>query len=286
MTLQLEALSGENVQRRVGRLDRYQIANFTELTSPQQVEQAHKIHGAGYVAEGFVKPSALLSDGTLPPDIDKARGANVDYYLSSGWDVDSANSLTTAAATMRKINIPLGGSIEDLPAYRLCDEVLDPAYKDFLLSVPNAPKNVKEIGALARTRDASPAAVFELFRDALQDGREKGEVWFFSIVSSTYASLANNFGDNAIRRIGEDISFSDDRINEGITLVPAMVHTESFIDEIRQAIDNSSERKQTLQYMRSFMFFTEGLGPESLTPESAELREQLQLLSSMRQRSA
>lgn len=272
MTLNLEKPFHHHTERRQGRLDSYRIRDFSETSDYGLAMQARRIHGEGYVAEGFVKPSALDADGMLPADIDKARGDNVRYYLSTGWDVDQSSAFTIEGATMRKISIPEGGNLDNLPAYQLCRGYLEPEYADYLESIDD-PTLIKELAALARTRHASPLAVFELFRDALQEAQESGEVWFFSIVSRTYDTLADNFGSNAIKCIGSPVSFNDERINQGITLVPALVQTDLFIDEIRRSIELSDNVREQKQLRRSFMFFTEGLPANALSDESNELRE-------------
>lgn len=278
MTLNIESAINPGMERRTGRLDRYYIRDFTELSSPDLAHQAHRVHGEGYVNEGFVKRWALNEAGTLPADIDKARGANVDYYLSTGWDVDSKNSLTTEWATMRKINIPENGTLDDLPAYQLCQDYLDPVYREYLESLEQPAESVKEIAALARTENASPLAVFELLRDSLQDARDHNEIWFFSIVSRTYDSLADNFGTTAIRRIGSPVMFHDERINSDVSLIPALVHTHEFVDDIRRTLEQTDDLRKKKQLTRSFMFFTEGLADHTLTEESKELRDYVQTL--------
>lgn len=276
MTLQFEPVElspGSILERRIGRHDHYRIRSGTDMSDPALVEEALQIHAEGYVNMRFVKPEALTPGGVLPGDIDKARGDTVEYFVSSGREVDAGNRLSTQRATMRKISIPSGFGIDFLPAYKLCADSLEPKYREYLESIEDPSTSVKEIAALARTKGANPIAVFELLRDALQDAREHEEVWFFSIVSETYDSLVDNFGPHAIKRVGESIAFDDDRIGDGIKLVPALVKTDLFIDEIQRTIMQSSDKRERIRLTRSFMFFTEGLKSEDLSEDSRLFHE-------------
>ncbi len=258
------------------RRDQYSIKRFTEASDGELAVKAQRVHAEGYLDMDFVVPAALDDDGRLPGDIDKARGENVDYYLASAWALDSDGVLVTQGATMRKVNIPKNGTIDDLPAYRLCKDSLYGAYRELLESTPNPHKHIKEIAALAKSANASPVAIFELLRDAYHEALGKEEVWFFNIVSTTYQSLVDNFGDNALKQIGEPISFDDPRINSEVTLVPAMVVIELFIDEIRESAICTTDPHERKRLMRSFVFFSEGLSDDQLSDDSKALLAALQ----------
>lgn len=276
MTLQFEPIPSQTPERRIGRRDTYFIQYFTEDSNADLAKKAWEVHGEGYVNEGFVAEDALLDDGALPTDIDKARGQNVEYYLATGREVTRQDGSPAERATMRKINIPEGERVSSLPAFQLCKDTLYPEYRDYLESIENPAGTVKEIAALARTKEASPMAVFELLRDGLQDSLgEDGEIWFFSIVSQTYDSMVENFGPDAVKQIGEPVSLDDLRVNDEVKLVPAMVNTTTFIDQLRSTIEATTDSKRFKQLTRSFMFFTEGVPTTNLSNESAEFRAQV-----------
>jgi hypothetical protein len=284
MSIQLEPTPPQGIERSKSRKDHYWIRSFSEKEHPELASLSWEVHGEGYVNEHFVLPEALTEEGFLPPDIDKARGNTVEYYLSSGWDVDPLNKLTREHATMRKISIPAGETVESLPAYQLCKDHLYPDYDEYLCSIEDPSATVKEIAALARTENASPMAIFELLRDSWQESYTKGEVWFFSIVSTTFQSLVENFGPNAIKQVGDPVTFDDGRISNNIELIPAMVQTDLFIDEMRRTIMESDNKQQREQLTRSFMFFTEGLKDKDLSSDSVEFRDYIRGLLSVKNR--
>jgi hypothetical protein len=259
-------------QKRLQRLDNLVFLHFTEHTNPELAIRARRVHADGYENMGFVKNSAIDVDGSLSDDIDHARGETVEYYLGVE-STDSNTSEKLDRATLRKINIPAGGTLDDLPAYSLCK---DSIYDDELIalqSIEQPDKFVKEIGALARSPEASPMATFEVLRDALHDSLGRGELWFFSIVTSTYASLADNFGNRAIRQIGEPVALNDPRVSDRVELVPAVVDIDSFLKNILEAAEVESNRSKQHRLLRSFSFFSEGLTSAELTDELIAARE-------------
>jgi len=96
---------------------------------------------------------------------------------------------------------------------------------------------------------------------------------FCSIVSSTFASLQDNFGEYAIKQVGEPISFDDERINPNLTLIPAIVEVDEFINQIAaSAIVEKDERKQRV-LSRSFMFYAESVPDSMLNEDAVGLRD-------------
>lgn len=260
------------IQKRPQRLDNLVFLHFTEHTNSGLAIRARRVHADGYESMGFVKNSAIDVDGSLSDDIDHARGETVEYYLGVE-STDSNTSEKLDRATLRKINIPAGGTLDDLPAYSLCK---DSIYRDELIalqSIEQPDKFVKEIGALARSPEAGPMATFEVLRDALHDSLGHGELWFFSIVTSTYASLAYNFGNRAIRQIGEPVALNDPRVSDRVELVPAVVDIDSFLKNILEAAEVESNRSKQNRLLRSFAFFSEGLTSAELTDELIAARE-------------
>lgn len=262
---------GNRVEQRVGQ---YRIDRFVEDTRPELVAEAWRVHAEGYVDMGFVLPWAVI-DGALPGDIDKARGPNVDYYLATTWAPDATLNLVEQKSTMRKINIPSGEGLEALPAYRLSVDHLYPEYRDMLESLESSGIRLKEIAALSKASNTTPVAIFEVLRAAYQEALGKDEVWFFSIVSTTFSSLSDNFGTDAIRQIGRPIVFDDARIDSRVSLVPGMVVIEQFLDGIQYAYEQSVDPRESARLGRSFLFFAEGLSDDQIGPDSAALRRRI-----------
>lgn len=267
MTMNIDTPHTQPETRR-NRLDTHVIQTFTEYTHPTLVDEARRVHALGYIHEGFVINESLTADGYLPDDIDKARGDTVEYFLASSSDSQHPDNLTSKA-TMRLISIPEGETVESLPAYKLCKDTVSSKYLDYLQMLPA--ENVKEMGALARTADSSPMAAFELFRHALHTAKP-GDVWFFTVVSTTHASLLGSFGPHVVRTIGDPIELDDPRVGNDVRLVPAITHTDTFIDDIRIAAEETSDPLTNRRLLRTFMFFSEGLTDEELSQESADLR--------------
>jgi hypothetical protein len=251
------------------RHDRFRFTKFTEATDSVMVKLAREIHAVGYQDMGFVNSSAVTSEGFLADDIDKAHGPNVDYYVAESPDDDEVK------ATLRKIHIPEGGSLQDLPAFNLTIGSLSDSGFNLIAGIDNPEVNVKEIAALARTPEASPMIIFELLRNVLHESLGKDEVWFFSIVSTTYQSLVDNFGNEAIYQIGEPITFDDTRISNEVTLVPALVNTDTFINTLCRTALDETDPDQQQRLLRSFMFFTDGLDDSQMNVEASSVRSSI-----------
>lgn len=257
-----------NTDTNRNRLDSHVINTFTEYTNPALVDEARRVHAHGYVHEGFVINESLTPEGHLPDDIDKARGDTVEYFLASSGQSPDSDTLTSKA-TMRLISVPESKTVEFLPAYELCKNTVSSEYLEYLQQLPVA--NIIEMGALARTEDSSPMAAFELFRHALHSAKP-GDVWFFTVVSTTHTSLLGSFGPRVVRTIGDPIELNDPRVGDDVRLVPAITHTDTFIDDIRLAAEDTPDPLTKKRLMRTFMFFSEGLADDDLSQESAELR--------------
>lgn len=243
------------------------------------IAQALRIQADGYTNDKeFVEPHAVEEDGALPDDIDEARGKNVDYIIGIPKDSkkDFADSGLEQGVSVRKMHIPEGGSLKDLPFYKKSYESLYPDYSEYLDSVD--PSKIKEIAALSKLPGTSNKGVFEILRAVHQDALGKGEVWVFSIVSTTFNVFKHEFGDTAIQQIGDKVKFQDERIKENVELVPAILHPDVFIDELRRAALAECETGNTQQahrIMRSFAFFTDGLSNDQLSEESYSLKSDI-----------
>lgn len=239
------------------------LYKFNERTDAAAVQVARQVHAIGYADMHFVNDEALMPDGTLRPDIDKARGDNVDYYLLINPEDE------VKKATLRKIS----GDVWDLPAFGLTTHNLT---KDGLQELLEA-ENVKEIAALARTPEAKQMLVFELLRDAFQEAIGNNETWFFSIVSSTFASLEGQFGPLAIRSIGEPIAFDDERISEDISLVPAILDVDNFLNAVAGAAAAETDSAKQMQYVRTLMYFADGVDDKFMNDDTRALHDMIKM---------
>lgn len=250
-----------NFQKNVDRLkrfDRYAVYEFTERENPEAALMARQIHAMGYRDMGFVNDRAFMEDGTLAGDIDKARGDDVDYFL----ETNPENS--DDYATMRIKS----GDVQSLPAFALTKDNLTEEGMSELLEADI----VKEVGALARTPGSSPMMVMEMLRHNIQKAHGKNELWFFSIVSTTFRSLQGQYGDRALRQIGDPVEFDDDRISKGITLVPALFDVDTFLDSVATSALETQDLKQRRILFRTLMYYSEGLDEKYLTQQVQDLR--------------
>lgn len=261
----IEDLTGTSINQSAesesSRANKYVHFRFNENTHPALALESWRIHAEGYHAMGFVTADAILPDGTLPEDIDKSRGENTEYLMTI--NPERAND----CATLRKINLAEGGTFEDLPAYQFLKDGLSPEGIALLRGIDHQDNRLKEMAALARTQRAKPLAIYELMRDILHDGIEKDEIWFFSLVSSTYTILTKSFGEKNFQVIGENVGIDDARVSDSISLTPSVVRPDEFLGNILEAYDATDEVAEKTRLLRGFLFLSEGLPASLMTEE-------------------
>jgi len=246
------------------RADLYTHQSGNEFTDPDLVKQALRIHAEGYVTMGFVKEEAVAQEGILDDAIDHSRGCFTEYFVATNPN----NSKDMA--TMRKISIPTTGSIEDLPAFELTKEALYSDSVTQLKELAHRGYDIKEIAGLSRTKEASSFAVYELLRSVIQDALYKDEVWFFSIVTTTFFSLRKYFGKSAFHVMGDDVKINDHRVNDRIKLKPVILIPSTAFLEMIQEIESMPDNASRKKIIGVFNYFTEGLEPESLDSKVAD----------------
>lgn len=263
------------------RVDSFEIHHFNEENDVTAVRKAHEIHAESYVDSGFVHANALVEvnplngKGVLPDDIDKARGLNVQYTIATSrtptLDIMTGKEIENMSS-WRLIDIPEGHTREALPAYGLAKGALTPEGEQYLKEIDENPNyRLREIAALSRTKNGSAAGIFEIMRDGIHQAMGKNEVWFFSIVDTTYGSLCKYFGDDGIRQIGDPVPINDSRVNPDVRLVPAVTDANTFIQSVAESALRSSGREQQSQ-MGTFIFFTDGLSDKEIGPDLSNLR--------------
>lgn len=280
--------------------DEYETRHFTEETNRELAKAAQWLHASGYNARKFVLDEAVEDDG-LAGDLDHSRGPSVDYYITARHYEGDDEVTILEAATLRKKSIEVNPDImipipsdayKWLPGVRLSGDHISQEGIDILSSAN--PSKLKEITALATRKqeydsqgelinpeakkEADPLAVYNLIRTVIHEALGKGEVWFFAIVDQTHDSLVENFGEEAVKRIGDDFDLKDPLVREGIRLRPAVTRVDSFIRDIFDAYQGAIEsgnRQQAKRFGRSFVFFSEGLEEDKLDPDLIEARDEL-----------
>lgn len=241
--------------------DRYLYYRITEADNPELVHEAWRMHGVGYAAAGFVEQSALGEDG-LPTRIDKARGDNVDYYLTLSRDPNRPGE----GATMRKIHVREGETFRDLPAFQLTKDTIYDEDIAYLESITPQTR-LKEISAMART-SADPMSMYEIIRQITREAYGKNEVWFFGIVVDTLDyHLVPNLGVLNFQVIGGEARIDDDRVKKNVRLQPVLFHPDKFLTNMLKSRERATNPASRRRLDRSLGFFLHSLPPEQLAPE-------------------
>jgi hypothetical protein len=223
---------------------------FNEADDPELAKEAWKIHADGHLAMGFVNEKAVTDEGFIVPDIDKARGPDVKYFLA----INPENPEDRAA--VRKVPTPPGGSYRDLPSYGLCENALSEEGEKLLAEADSQGRQISEIIGLARTADSSPMAIYELFRAIVHDGAKNNEIYFFSIVAQTHESLVKSFGEKAFEVIGEDLEIPNEGVEGDVRLKPVYCDMGKFIENVRKSYQEAENPAVKRRLQRSFSFLT------------------------------
>lgn len=252
------------------RKDRFSHISFYESDSPFLAGEARRLHALGYLQMGFVEPTAIDETGMLHPYIDKARGDNVQYYLA--YDDENKKNV----ATMRKIAIPEGEDQYSLPAMKLCQDSFHEDSIDIIKSAFDKNNNLIELAALAGIKEAGPLAVYEVLRAGLHDGIPKSEVWLFSLVAKTHERLVSSMGEDVFTVLGKDVKLDDPRVSEDVRLRPLLFDTTTFLDTLLGTIQRPNiEDEARMHYIRSLIFFSEGLSKELMSEDVSLARKKI-----------
>lgn len=247
-----------NIYVRSDRGDRYAYVSFdSESSNPRLTELARRVHAASYLGEGFVSQAALAPDGTLEYGIDKLRGDGVTYYL--GYEL--GDDEPQACSTLRKMRLGVGDTIEKLPGYEQSRFILPQDVREWLFNIPA--ERLREIGSFGHIPEVSSKAGLELLRHVLQDSLGKGEVWFFTMVSTNVTRLVKHFGPQAVRMVGAPVKMEDERVN-GVQLVPTVVDVDAFFANVLNSIRTETNDARRRHYVLSVLNFAQGLGVDEL----------------------
>lgn len=208
----------------------YKCQHFagTERDHPGITDESRRLHGEGFRAAGFVDLRALDERGRMTSDVDKTLTFPTRYYVA----VDPGEPHHRCAA--RKV-FGEGDDYTTLPGYRVCESTMWSVGREYLERWRHGP--VVEISALARTRGAPARGVYEIFKRMVHEGMVTGELWFFSIVTDTHASLSALIGLQAMQVIGPDIPITGTGITPGVMLRPVVLNPAELFETIRREAD-------------------------------------------------
>lgn len=252
------------------RISDYCVRSFCEASDTNAAVRAQVIQAESYVAAGYLTRHAVEPNGTLHPDIDTARGVNVTYFLASPR---TERRDVTGEAAGRLVGVPDGSGVEALRAYRASWEYLAPAWReriDLHFEVHGA-ASVREVAGLSRTRDARPAAVYELLRRMWHEAMMLGtpQLWLATLVDAVCVSIASNFGDRALARVGRVVPAYrvDAWAAREVKFVPVVIEPMLVLDQMAWSLlcDPDPERRRRIHRMAKFL--TDGL-PEARVPDS------------------
>lgn len=245
--------------------DTYAYTSSREAVDAQFVHMARQVHAASYLGEGFIHDEAV-EDGQVAADIDKARGESVTYYVGFDCQADAL-----PISTLRKVAAEGVGGVASLPGYELCKDTLYDKGKQLLHDAEQEGRSVREISAFGHIPEVPATAGYELLRHIYQEAHGSDELWFFVMVTKKYRALLNSFGPQAVQKVGDEVTFSDERIGD-VSLTPCVVDIETFLDDIQASIVAETVPARRRRMTASLQVFAEGLDPTTL---SSEVREAL-----------
>lgn len=257
------------------RQSRYVIKSFTEIDNPEAALRAQQIQGESYVAAGFIYPDGLDRDGRLNAELDRSRGDDVEYYMAFANSDDPASE---GRASLRVISIPEGGTLDDLPAYRYCqDTISDDARTVLQQAVAHDRFSVREIAALSKTTDTPALASYELMRAVIHDAiqRDHDEMWLITFADKAYGPITDYFGAQALRRIGSPVAIDvgDRRTSDELRLIPSIVEPlymlDTMLDEVESDRANGGDLRMIRRKEQGILLIADGLEPPMISPHVA-----------------
>ena len=241
------------------RVDRYRYGAAIEGEDEMRVRDARRVHAKSYLSEGFLNTDGVDENGEVKATIDKARGEAVRYYV--GYDTQGE-----PVSTLRTIDAEKSGGFENLPGYGMAKAALSFEAKEFLRRAEAEGRPIKEISSFGHVPEVTSVAGLEILRHAFQEARERGEVWFFTMVSEKSRALTHAFGPRAFRAAGESVALESTGVN-GVHLTPGIVDTATFLDDIKDAAVDEASEKYRERYLASLRNYSEGIDPIYLSEE-------------------
>ncbi len=234
----------------------YAHFEFDELTNPLLVSTARRIHALGYRAANYVTEEAVVGD-ELVPELDKARGDNVDYHLAINLH-ESADM-----ATMRLSGLPNEAtSWTDLPLGSFKESFNPEDRARFDADFANG-KVFREVGALATT--SRPDGLHQIIRKVIQSAYGKDETWLATIVLPAHRSLGLRYGKSNVAIVGKDIKIDDPRVRANLPLKPTLIVPDLFFDNIAQDHDMTRSPMSRQALGKTLLFLTDGFDVSQLS---------------------
>ena len=251
--------SFDTLSMRIERGDIHRYVTVTEASNPEDALLARQVHAKSYLGEGFILDDAIDETGQVVPDIDKARGDNVAYYLGFSKEGEPVS-------TLRKVTAERTGGFQNLPGYQLCEANLSESGKIALTAAELQGRPITEISSFGHVPESSAHAGLELLRHVLQESLGTDELWFFTMVTQKYQTLVKLFGPRVVQKIGDEVVFNDSRIGD-VSLTPAMVDTTSFFDDIKEGILHEPQHRERQRLLSSLRNFARGVDRKRLSEE-------------------
>ncbi len=237
----------------------YDVTMATETESPEIAREAWRVHAASYLQAGFVTAAATTDEGFLRPQIDRAWGSNVTYYLAT------ERATGRPVATIRKV--PLGGDgVAALPAYEHCEASLAPSGRQLLHDLSRSGELTHEVAALASL--GAPDAMYELVRRVILDGRRRRETWFVGLVESTRTVLEARLGRTNFVSVGRPSPIVAEGVPSSVRLVPTVIRCDGFVERIEQCV-HEARGPAALRLERTLAAYRNGQAPIVLATDAA-----------------
>jgi hypothetical protein len=235
------------------------------------VPLAWRTHAEGYLRTGLAKPPAIV-DGLLSPVIDKSRHVSegMTYYLAANPDNQDERS------TARVIR---ANSVAELPTYGLTAEGISPDELAMLEAAVADGVQLEEVGALANSMNGYSKGSTEILRKIIadsvtgEDGVQK--LLFCSMVDRARKGLMQTLAPANFEMIGEPTVLAENAYRQETTLVPLIIHPDSFVRNLFDAAKAAKSPSLKRRYLENALYFAEPLPLEHVPAEVSRIRAAL-----------
>ena len=249
-------------------------ASPTSLTEP-----AFARHGRKFLEHGIVVESALLSDDSLPPDLDKMRGDDTLILTRRGLGVKAPDDIWY---TDIRLKCPANNQYQSLPSYNRCKEGFFAGVPEMLAKVALT-RTIQEAGAFAGDSEAPSSAMHATFRKLVEMVLESPSsdipgdhvAWFMGMAWQTHVKLCALYSPENLEPVGlpTPIDLAKQRVLQ--PLVPLVMYPDRFIENLAGYLYRARNAYQQRRRGNAFLFFVERLGPETMPEGCWSLRNEL-----------
>ena len=219
-----------------------------------------QIQGEDYIRSGYIEPSKLTEDGRMPDSVDQDKCSVVHYVAHP-----KGKGLSETQAALKKISLNEGESLDGLPAYKYCKNLLYIGWDSYL---NENKQRIVEIGGLCRLDEVDSKMVsHELMRDTMQHivRQQSDEVWLMTFADKAYKSMVASFGESVIRQIGEPLTI--DEPDEHVMLRPCLIQPYSVVDDLYKTIKNDTPAELEGRRAMTLLFMADGLDDGELSDD-------------------